>query len=163
MIEVRPATADDDLAAAGRVVQRAYFAIPGYPRDPDYDEEIGDVAGRMDGATVLLAVRDGEIVGCATYIAEHHHPHAEHDDPEAATFRAFAVAPEAQGAGVGGRMLQWLTERAAVDGKRRIRIHTLDCMTAAQRTYERAGYRRDPQHDEEWDGILGLAYVADVV
>ena len=55
-IEVRPARPDDDLAAAGRVVQRAYFAIPGYPRDPDYDEQLGDVAGRMDGTADVLRV-----------------------------------------------------------------------------------------------------------
>lgn len=163
VVEVRPATVADDLVAAGRMVQRAYFALPGYPRDPGYDEEIGDVAGRLSTTTVLLALRDGEVVGCATYVAEHTHEHAEHDDPEAATFRAFAVAPEAQGAGVGGRMLEWLAARALADGKRRIRIHTLECMPAAQRLYERAGYRRDPEQDEVWDGIVGLAYVADLV
>ncbi|MFZ4719491.1 MAG: GNAT family N-acetyltransferase [Ilumatobacteraceae bacterium] len=162
-LELRSARSDDDLGAAGGVVQRAYFAIPGYPRDPVYDEEIGDVAGRMDAATVLLALRDGVVVGCATYIAEHDHPHAEHDDPEAATFRAFAVAPEAQGAGVGSMMLEWLSAQAVADGKPRIRIHTLECMTAAKRTYERAGYRRDPERDEDWDGVLGLAYVLDLV
>lgn len=163
MIEVRVATADDDLLAAGRVVQEAYFALPGYPRDPDYDVEIGDVAGRARHAVVVLALLDGAIVGCASYVAEHTHEHAEHDDPEAATFRAFAVAPAAQGTGVGAAMLTWIRDRAVADGKRRIRIHTLESMPAAQRLYARAGYRRDPAGDEDWDGIVGLAYVLDLV
>lgn len=162
-LEVREATPDDDLVAAGRVVQAAYFALPGYRRDDEYDAHLGDVAARAGDAVVLLALLDGEVVGCATYVAEHTSPHAEHDDPGAASFRAFGVSPQAQGAGVGAAMLAWIEARALADGKRRVRIHTLESMPAAQRLYARHGYVRAPEHDEVWDGIVGLAFVRHLV
>lgn len=162
-LEICEAAPGDDLAAAGRVVQGAYFALPGYPRDEEYDAHLGDVAARAADAVVVLALLDGEVVGCATYVADHTNPHAEHDDPGAASFRAFGVSPTAQGAGVGAAMLEWIARRAMADGKQRIRIHTLESMPAAQRLYARHGYVRDPEHDEDWDGIVGLAYVCHLV
>lgn len=161
-VEVREARPDDDLAAAGRIVQDAYFALPGYPREPDYDRQLGDVASRMGDAVVALAFLDDRVVGCLTYVADHTSPHAEHDDPEAASFRAFGVHPDAQGRGVGTAMLEWISARARADGRARVRIHTLESMPAAQRTYTRFGYVRDPEHDEDWDGIKGLAFVLDL-
>lgn len=161
-VEVREARADDDLAAAGRVVQDAYFALPGYPREPDYDRQLGDVESRMGNAVVALAFLDGGIVGCVTYVADHTNEHAEHDDAHAASFRAFGVLPAAQGRGVGTAMLEWISARARSDGRSRVRIHTLESMPAAQRTYARFGYVRDPEHDEDWDGIRGLAFVLDL-
>jgi GNAT superfamily N-acetyltransferase len=64
-----------------------------------------------------------------------------------------------QGQGVGAAMLEWIVGRARRDGRHRIRIHTLESMPGAQRAYARFGYVRDPEHDEDWDGIKGLAYV----
>lgn len=156
---VRLIAAHDDRAALGALVQRAYFALPGYPRDREYDETLADVAGRELDAEVVVATVDDEVVGCVTYVPDHTNPHAEHSDPEAASFRAFAVDPVAQGRGVGEAMLQWIADRAVADGCRRVRIHTLESMPGAQRLYERLGYRRDPQHDEQWDEVKGLAYV----
>ena len=105
---------------------------------------------------------DGRIVGCLTYAAHHTLPDAEHDDPEAATFRYFAVDPTAQGQGIGEAMVRWVFDRARADGKRRIHIHTLIPMVGAQRLYERLGFVRHPEDDAEWDGVKGLAYLADV-
>jgi GNAT superfamily N-acetyltransferase len=158
-VEVREAEPGDDLVAAGAVVQRAYFALPGYPRDPEYDASLGNVAARADDAIVVLAFLDRRVVGCVTYVPDHHNPHAEHDDPDAASFRAFGVDPEVQGQGVGAAMLEWIVGRARRDGRHRVRIHTLESMPGAQRAYARFGYVRDPEHDEDWDGINGLAYV----
>jgi GNAT superfamily N-acetyltransferase len=149
-----------EVAAAGAVVQLGYFDLDDYPHDPHYDHEIGAVDERAGHSTIVVAVDDdGTVLGCATYLAEHHHPDAEHDDPDAATFRYFAVAPAAQGRGVGGQIVRWLIDRARADGKARLRIHTLTMMDGAMRLYERLGFERDPSHDEQWDDVVGLGYV----
>jgi hypothetical protein len=44
-------------------------------------------------------------------------------------------------------------------GWARLRIHTLEAMPAAQRLYLRKGFVHDPDNDQDWDGILGIAYV----
>ncbi|MDO8362587.1 MAG: GNAT family N-acetyltransferase [Actinomycetota bacterium] len=159
LLDVRPFAQGDDPAVAGAIVQQAYFALPGYPRDAEYDAMLGDVATRSTEAEVLVAVLDGRMVGCLTYVADHHSPHAEFADADAASFRYFGVAPGVQSRGVGEAMVNWCIARARLDGLLRIRIHTLESMPGAQRLYTRMGFVRDPEHDEEWDGIVGLAFV----
>lgn len=156
---IRQATVADDLAAAGVVVRQAYFALPGYPHDPEYDDMIADVAARVHESVVVIALLDDRLVGCLTYVPDHHDPHAEFQDEEGASFRYFGVLPDVQGRGVGQAMVEWCVQRARADGRRRLRIHTLESMPAAQRMYLRMGFERDPENDEEWDGIRGIAFV----
>ena len=158
-IEVRPARVDDDLDDAGGIVHRAYVTLPDHPHDPEYDHQLTQTRERMDDTVVVLGFLDGDLVGCLTYVPDHDNPHAEHGDAGAATFRYFGVQPEVQGKGVGAAMVRWCADRARVDGRERLRIHTLSTMVGAQRLYEQLGFRRDPESDEDWDGILGVAYV----
>ena len=164
-LSIRPLTFADrpEVARiAGYIVQRAYFALDGYPRDPEYDLALGDVASRMLDAVVVVALLDEAVVGCLTYVDGPDNPHHEFDDADAASFRCFGVDPGVQGQGVGEAMVRWCIARARADGRRRLRIHTLVSMPGAQRLYERLGFRRDPGFDEDWDGIEGLAFVLDV-
>ena len=155
---VRELRAGDDTEHLGRLIQAAYFGLPGYPREDEYDAEIADVAGRRDKTVVVVADLDGRLVGCLTYVPHPRERYAEHGDPDAATFRYFGVDPSMQGSGVGEAMVRWVLDRARADGRRRVLIHTLTSMRSAQRLYERLGFVRDPSHDEDWDGIAGLAY-----
>lgn len=158
-LEIRLLAPGDDTATAGAIVQAAYFVLPGYPRDEEYDLLLADVAERAADAQVVVAIERDRLVGCLTYVPDQHNPHAEFDDDEAASFRYFGVHPEAQGRGIGEAMVQWCIDAARSTGRRRLRIHTLESMPGAQRLYERMGFLRDPAHDEEWDGIKGLAFV----
>ncbi|MGB8859078.1 MAG: GNAT family N-acetyltransferase [Ilumatobacteraceae bacterium] len=156
---IREAVAGDDLVAAGAIVQQAYFSLPGYPHEPEYDALLGDVAGRMHHARVAFAFLDGRLVGCLTFLDDNDSPHAEHDDDEAASFRYFGVDPSVQGKGVGEAMVRWCIDETRRVGLHRLRIHTLDVMPGAQRLYLRMGFEREPELDEDWDGIIGLAFV----
>ncbi len=158
-IVVRLLREGDDASAAGRVVQNTYLQLPGYPRDDEYDAALAAVADRAVKSDVVIAIEGDRIVGCLTYIADHAHPDYEFADEEGASFRYFAVVPSEQGRGVGAAMVEWCIARARADGKRRLRIHTLESMPTAQRLYERVGFHRDPENDENWDGIKGIAYV----
>ena len=158
-LEVRRLALGDDAAAAGAIVQDAYFRLPGYPRDDEYDLLLADVDGRA--SDVVVAFVGGHLAGCLTYVADMHSPHAEFEDADAASFRYFGVHPSAQGSGIGESMVQWCIDTARADGRQRIRIHTLESMPGAQRLYLRMGFVRDPDNDEEWDGIKGLAFLYD--
>ena len=158
-ITVRLLQESDDASAAGHVVQSTYLQLPGYPRDDEYDRSLAAVAERAARSGVVIALDADEIVACLTYVADHTDPAHEFADQDSASFRFFAVSPAAQGKGVGKAMVDWCIARARADGKSRIRIHTLESMPAAQRLYERIGFRRDPATDEIWDGIKGIAYV----
>ena len=158
-IEVRVARSDDDLVEAGRIVQQSYFSLPDHPHDPEYDHQLGQVEDRLVDTVVLLGFLHGNLVGCLTYVPDVDNPHAEHGDPGAATFRYFGVRPDTQGSGVGSAMVRWCADRARADGLERLRIHTLSTMYGAQRLYQHLGFVRDPERDEDWDGIVGIAYV----
>ncbi|MCE9622098.1 MAG: GNAT family N-acetyltransferase [Actinomycetia bacterium] len=158
-VVVRLLQEGDDASAAGKVVQSTYLQLPGYPRDDEYDEALAAVAERATNSDVVVAVDGDRIVGCLTYIGDHTNPAYEFTDQGGASFRYFAVTPAAQGSGVGKAMVEWCIARARADGKHRLRIHTLESMPAAQRLYERIGFARDPDNDEVWDGIKGIAYV----
>ncbi|MSQ84828.1 MAG: GNAT family N-acetyltransferase [Myxococcales bacterium] len=162
MFIVRPISAADDAAAAGRVVQHAYFALAEYPRDVLYDCVLGDVAGRANQATVLVAVDacgGPAVLGCLTFVPDCANPHSEQTDAHAASFRYFGVAAAAAGQGIGRAMVTWCVTEARRLGKKRLRIHTLTMMHGAQKLYADMGFVRDPSCDADWDGVIGWAYV----
>lgn len=161
-MEIRRLTATDDAATAGRIVQKAYFVLPDYPHEDEYDRLLGDVAGRAALADVIVGLIDAQVVACLTFVASSLGPHAEFVDPEAASFRYFGVDPGAQGSGVGAAMVQWCIDEARRLGRRRILIHTLTMMHAAQRLYGRLGFERAEALDANWDGVVGLAYRLDL-
>jgi len=80
-------------------------------------------------------------------------PELARDETEA-DVRAFAVAPQGQGQGVGRSLLQAVIERADKRGLRRLRLCTNPVMRAAQHLYETTGFSRTP--DLDWSPAPGL-------
>jgi GNAT superfamily N-acetyltransferase len=144
---VRP----DEHERLGEITVAAYRAINPPHAEGDLDEyeaELRDVAGRAAGADVLVAVDgDGAVLGGVTYVPDRTSPFAEFDDPEAAGIRMLAVAPEAQGRGVGEALTRACIDRAVAAGRARILLHSTEWMTTAHRIYERLGFQRDPSLD----------------
>lgn len=143
--EARP----DEYARIGNLTVEAYLGLPDGPEHPDYLERLRDVAGRARDVAVLAAVAaDGTVVGGVTYVPGPG-PWAEFDAPDEAGFRALAVAPEAQGRGVGRALVEACIAMARTSGRRAISLSTRPSMVAARRLYERLGFVRDPAHDWE--------------
>jgi ribosomal protein S18 acetylase RimI-like enzyme len=144
---VRP----DEHERLGEITVAAYRAInpPSADADlADYEADLRDVAGRAAGADVLVAVDgDGAVLGGVTYVPGPSSPSSEFDDPDAASIRMLAVAPEAQGRGVGEALTRACIDRAVASGRARLLLHSTDWMTTAHRIYERLGFRRDPSLD----------------
>lgn len=119
---------------------------------------VGDVLVAVTPPQSSPARRDGAISGTVMLQVW---PHAGQvvTGPAEAEIRALAVAPHAQGAGVGRALLQAIIERAKASGVRHLVLLTHCDMHAARRLYERAGFRRLPGRDRSpAPGVMLVAY-----
>jgi ribosomal protein S18 acetylase RimI-like enzyme len=65
--------------------------------------------------------------------------------------RMLAVAPAAQGRGVGRALVAECIARTRAGGRTGIALYTRPFMTAAHRLYESLGFRRVPERDWEFE------------
>jgi GNAT superfamily N-acetyltransferase len=158
VIVVRHLRSDDDLVRLGDIVREAYVNIPDYPPDPDYDVTLERVGERAAEARIIVADDGGELVGCLTFVDDTSSHLFEYPDRSLVCIRMFGVDGTRQGAGVGRTMLQWCIDETHRLGRAGIGLHTIAQMTSAIRLYERFGFVRMPQYDEEFYGATGLAY-----
>lgn len=141
---------DEALCALlGGFVVEAYLRLPGHVEEPDYERELADVGGRagLPGTEVLAAFDGDRPLGCVTYVAGASSPLAEHDDPDAASFRMLGVDPGAQGRGAGRAMVAACLDRARASGRARVLLHSTPWMVGAHRLYESLGFVRDESYD----------------
>jgi GNAT superfamily N-acetyltransferase len=153
----------EDYQGLSRLTVAACKDLLGDDVSPGYVAELADVAGRVEVADLLVAVDPaGTLLGGIAYI-HGPGPLAWFDEGDVAGLRMLAVAPEAQGRGVGAALIDASIARARHAGKRRLLLHTTAPMSAAHRLYERAGFRRDPERDQILDdGLHLIAYALDL-
>jgi GNAT superfamily N-acetyltransferase len=163
-MRVREATSDD-FEEIARLTLAAYRALDRWVGD-DYALHLADVAVRAEAENtlVLVAEDDGEgILGSVTLtLGDGPYFEWEHDVDGDCGFRMLAVDPAAQGKGVGPRLVAECLDRARAAGCRRMIIGSTEWMTIAHRLYERVGFRRAPQLDQQWGDIRGLCFVLDL-
>lgn len=147
-----------ELAAVGELRVAAYRAQNLLSAHPAYAGPL-----RMLGADgrgeVLVAVdgADEEILG--SIMLDPWHDRSElARGPDEAEVRGLAVAPAAQGRGVGTRLVRAVIARAAAGGARRLLLSTQPAMTAAQRLYVATGFSRLPERD--WSPTPNLTLLA---
>jgi ribosomal protein S18 acetylase RimI-like enzyme len=112
-----------------------------------YAAELADVSGRMRQSEVLVAVGDGEVMGCVTFVPDGESPLAEGLEDGECQIRMMAVTSEARGRGVGRLLLDACVDRARELGRRALFLHSTPTMTAAHRLYLRNGFVRVPERD----------------
>ena len=147
----------DEAAAVGELRVAAYRALGLLPAGSEYAQTLralGFDGDRGDRAVLVAADEAGnQILGTVTL--ESFEPGSElAKDQTEADVRAFAVAPRAQGQGVGRELLLAVIERAEKRGLRRLRLCTQPAMRAAQHLYVTTGFRRTP--DLDWEPRPGL-------
>ena len=152
-LEIRPVR-PDEVDEAGALVEAAYTAGGLLDNDRGYGAHVRDVAGRAGEVPVLVAVRDGRLVGSVT-IAPHGSRHSELAGEDEMEFRYLGVAPEAWGTGVATRLVDAVDEHAAAAGCARLVLSVISDNVAAAKIYERMGFVRAPERD--WEPVPGVA------
>ncbi|MFE2274637.1 GNAT family N-acetyltransferase [Streptomyces lavendulae] len=154
-IEIRAAL-PVEYERLGEITGRAYTGdgLLDLNEDDHYLNVLRDVAGRAGHGEVIVAARDGEVLGGVTFAAPGS-PLADIAGPGEAEFRMLAVAGEARGAGVGEALVRACVDRArALDGVTALVLSTQPAMAGAQRIYARLGFVRTPRRD--WAPIPAL-------
>lgn len=152
----------DEFEALGALTLAAYEHLYGGGVNAAYAAELVDVARRAAESVVLVAVVGGAIVGGLNYISGPGTYWSTVGGDEEAGIRMLAVAPSAQGRGVGTALVDACVSRARAEGRHRVSLHTMEPMTTAHRIYERAGFTRAPARDWEGDGYRLIAYVLEL-
>ena len=136
----------DDIGALVALVESAYrgeASRQGWTTEADLlDGQRIDAAGIAEIlarplSEVVLAERDGELVGCAHVARDHEHGY----------FGMFAVRPALQGAGIGDRLLAECERIAREEfGCTRLRMTVISLREELIAWYERRGYRRTGEY-----------------
>jgi ribosomal protein S18 acetylase RimI-like enzyme len=155
-LTVRCLTSADDLEGFGRLVVRAYDAVPGHPAEPAYDNELADVASRVRDAVVIGALDGVSPLGCVTYVPGPGNRYAEQLRDDEASFRMLAVSPAAQGRGIGAALVQACLDRARSEGRSAVFVYTGPWMTTAHGLYRRLGFVPVPERDWDLPGLFTL-------
>jgi ribosomal protein S18 acetylase RimI-like enzyme len=145
-----------DYAAVGDLLAAAY-APSGMAADHPYWNSLRDVEARTADAEVWVAFVEGVILGTVTWTPPGSSQREIGQDNEA-EFRMLAVAPAAQGEGVGQALLNAVIERARVEGYAAVVLSSASWMTRAHRLYARFGFRRTPELD--WSPMAGIELLA---
>jgi GNAT superfamily N-acetyltransferase len=148
-----------DHAAIGEVTVAAYSGLSeadeaGY-RDKLRDAEARDREAELWVATV--SDTDDTVLGTVT-VCHDGSPWREIARGDEGEFRMLAVAPEAQGRGVGAALVELCINRFREVGAPGIVLSTLPAMHAAHRLYERHGFVRAPERD--WSPVPRVDLVA---
>ncbi len=137
----------DEYPAIGELRVTAYRALGLLPEGSEYIDTLRGFGFGTDCVVLIATDETGDgILG--TIAIEWFDPSSElaRDETEA-DVRAFAVAPQGQGQGVGRTLLQAVIERADKRGLRCLRLCTNPVMQAAQHLYETTGFSRTPDLD----------------
>ena len=147
--------------AVAELTVRVYGDVLGAILTDDYRAILSDVAHRAEQAEVLVAVaHSGALLGSVTYVPGPESEYAEFRSADEAGIRMLVVAPEAQRAGVGTRLVNACLDRARAGGRARVSLHTTASMMGAHRLYEGLGFVRAPERD--WvpePGVHLIAYL----
>lgn len=145
-VTIRKARDDElDIVASLTVDAYAEYAAA---MSPDawsmFAHDIANVRGRTGEGELLVAERDGRLVGAVTLFRNWRG--AQQD---AAGIRMLAVPPAERGAGIGRALMEHCVATARADGKRRVVLTVTQEMETARDLTEKMGFVRAPELDHE--------------
>jgi len=155
-VDIRRARAED-LERAADICVAAYAAAGQLEPGSPYVADLRATGERARDGILLVAERDGVIVGTAT-ICPPGSAFREIGADGEVEFRFLAVAPEAQGAGIATALIAAIEQHARDTEAVRLAICVRDTNTGAAAMYERMGFTRVPHRD--WSPRPGVDLLA---
>ncbi|AIY03727.1 MULTISPECIES: GNAT family N-acetyltransferase [Arthrobacter] len=146
-IAVRTITAAD-YDAVSRITADAYLGA-GYFDSAEYPymQKIMRVGERAAVAPVIVAERDGVVIGSAT-LAVFGDEWADIALPDELEFRLLVVDPAVQRSGAGRKMVEWILAHArSLEGINAVSLTTGDDWHGAHALYRKLGFTRAPERD----------------
>ena len=137
-----------DYDAVARITMEAYLGA-GYfaSAEHPYMQKIMRVGERASAAPVIVAERDGVVVGSAT-LAAYGEEWADIALPDELEFRLLVVDPKVQRSGAGAAMVEAILEMArGMDGIDAVSLTTGDDWYGAHALYRKLGFSRVPERD----------------
>jgi ribosomal protein S18 acetylase RimI-like enzyme len=142
---IRPARSDE-LISIGHLTVAAYEPVLTFGASDPYRETLADAAGRAADADLWVAERQGTVVGTVT-LGRPGTAYAEIAAPDELEVRMLAVAPDAQGSGVGARLMTEVHDVASAEGFLAVVLSVVETNASAAAFYARLGYQRQPERD----------------
>jgi ribosomal protein S18 acetylase RimI-like enzyme len=148
----------EDYDAIGAITVAAYEPLLG-TTESSYVEQLRNAEARDHEAELWVAVApdDRELLGTVTVCREGS-PWREIGTADEGEFRMLAVAPHAQGRGVGEALVRHVLDRFREEGATAVVLSSTPGMAAAHRLYERLGFGRYPERD--WQPMPGVQLLA---
>ena len=141
-MRVRP-FAEADRDAVNAVARAAFMQYAGdYADWPGFIDGIGRMAALAPDADLLVAERDGVVVGAVAHVGPGR-PRADFFPPEWSLIRMLVVDPRARGQGAGRALVAACLRCAGAAGAPCVGLHTSPIMGAALRLYLAAGFVRE--------------------
>jgi ribosomal protein S18 acetylase RimI-like enzyme len=137
---------------ASRLLAEAYAAFRGHLPPGAWESYIGeivDVRSRLGESELIVAERDGHLVGTIGFYPDASRSRVERWPEGWASIRTLGVRAGARRQGVGTALARECVRRARERTADPIGLHTASHMAAATRLYERLGFRRAPEFDIE--------------
>ncbi len=148
----------EEYAEVGSLTVAAYEPFLTDAED-HYREQLADVERRDQEAEIWVAVSDvGDAILGNVAVCPAGSSWREISRDGEGEFRMLAVAPEAQGHGVGMALAEMVVERFRADGASGIALSSLESMSGAHRIYDRLGFHRDV--DRDWSPAPGVHLIA---
>lgn len=154
----------EDLKQVDALMRRAYqeFESSVSTGLAEYLEEARQVHARLDELDLIVAERDGRLIGVVTLYRDGSKYY--HGWPaEWPAMRLLGVDPKERGKGIGKALVSECLERARKQGAGRVGLHTTPFMLTAQKMYESMGFRHEPSIDFEYAPELRvMGYLIDL-
>jgi GNAT superfamily N-acetyltransferase len=145
----------EDFPAIARLLVTAHWHYQ-WSMPPDaylmFVTGLVDIETLCGSAEILVAERDGGVIGTASYQRQGGAPWPGRWAP----IRPLAVDPQDHRQGVGGALLDACVRCALVDHAAALGVHTAPFMSSAIQIYENRGFWRIPRCDADLTRSLGL-------
>jgi GNAT superfamily N-acetyltransferase len=143
-LQIREITYADDLQELTALLHRAYAKLlkQGF-RYVASHQDVTITKRRIEKGQCYLAFIDNKLIGTITYYKPGQHGGCLwYETPGIASFGQFAVEPEFQGAGVGGKLLEFVEQCARNEGANELALDTSEGAIALIAFYTQRGYRQ---------------------